>query len=205
MYTKMNAECGMRDAENLARLLSSGIQHSALSTRQSKFRTQQSGASLIELVMFIIIISVALAGILLVMNVTTKSSADPLVRKQAIAAAYSLLEEIELQDFGPAPGVVCTALAPGCNPLTLQMMRAAVYHTVSDYNGFVTNGIFPVTGAAALAGLETYNVSVAVTPAAVASVPAAYSIAAGSAVQIDVTVTAPNNEAITATGYRAAY
>ena len=60
---------------------------------------RQRGISLIELIMFIVIISVALAGILLVMNTTNKSSADPLVAKQALAIAESLLEEVELQPF----------------------------------------------------------------------------------------------------------
>ncbi len=62
-------------------------------------RHRQLGISLIELIMFIVIVSVALAGILLVLNVTTKSSADPLVHKQALAIAESLLEEVELMPF----------------------------------------------------------------------------------------------------------
>src|SRR5512145_118066 len=60
---------------------------------------QQRGVSLIELIMFIVIISVALTGILLVMNIVTRSSADPLVHKQALAIAESLLEEVELMPF----------------------------------------------------------------------------------------------------------
>jgi MSHA pilin protein MshD len=60
---------------------------------------RERGISLIELIMFIMIVSVALAGILLVMNVTTLHSSDPLVHKQALAIAESLLEEIELMPF----------------------------------------------------------------------------------------------------------
>jgi len=59
-------------------------------------RGAQAGISLIELVMFIVIVSVGVVGILSVMNVTTKSSADPMIRKQALAIAESVLEEIEL-------------------------------------------------------------------------------------------------------------
>ena len=69
----------------------------------------QRGISLIELIMFIVIVSVALTGILLVMNTVIKSSADPLIHKQALAAAESLLEEIELQDFNMASGVAATS------------------------------------------------------------------------------------------------
>lgn len=153
---------------------------------------RQHGVSLIELVMFIVIVGVALAGIVLVMNVVTRGSADPMVRKQAIAAAYSLLEEIELQDFISASGVTAAVT---------QANRASAYHVVSDYNGFATAGIFPLSGVAPTAGLENYSASVTVMPEA----GAWNGIAAGSAVQINVTVTAPNGEAVTATGYRTAY
>jgi MSHA pilin protein MshD len=66
---------------------------------KSEVRIRERGISLIELIMFIMIVSVALAGILLVMNVTTRGSADPLVHKQALAIAESLLEEVELMPF----------------------------------------------------------------------------------------------------------
>lgn len=151
---------------------------------------RQRGISLIELIIFIVIISVALTGILLVMNQVTKSSADPLIHKQALAAAESLLEEIELQDFISASGVT--------NAVT-QANRASEYHIVNDYNGFATTGIYSVNGVAPLAGLGNYNASVAITPEALGG------IAAGSAVRITVTVTTPQGEAIALDGYRTAY
>lgn len=161
---------------------------------QSAFRTPHSGASLIELIMFIVIVSTALSGILAVMNQVTKGSADPLIRKQAMAAAYSLLEEVALQDFLPVSGVAGTAVT--------QANRASVYHIVSDYNGFSTTGIFSLADAtAASAVLTNYNASVTVLPEAAAW----NGIAAASAVQINVTVSGPNNTSITATGYRTAY
>lgn len=150
----------------------------------------QRGISLIELIIFIVILSVALTGILLVMNQVTRHSADPLIHKQALAAAESLLEEIELQDFISQSGVT--------NAVT-QANRASEYHIVSDYNGFATMGIFPVSGVAAIAGLASYNANVAVTNAALNG------IAAGSAVRITVTVDTPQGEHIAIDGYRAAY
>src|SRR5574340_819211 len=62
-------------------------------------RHNQRGVSLVELVMFIVIVSVAVAGILQVMNITNRGSADPLIHKQALAIAESLLEEVELMPF----------------------------------------------------------------------------------------------------------
>lgn len=155
---------------------------------------KQRGASLIELIMFIVIVSTALAGILVVMNQTSKNSADPMIRKQALAAAYALLEEVELQDFVAASGVAGTAVT--------QANRASVYHVVSDYNGFSTTGIFSVTDALiANPVLAKYNASVAVVP----ETSVWNGIAAGSVVQINVTVTAPGIGPVTATGYRTAY
>lgn len=61
--------------------------------------TQQRGMTLIELIVFIVVVSVGLAGVLTVFSVTVRNSADPLVVKQALAVADSLLEEILLKDF----------------------------------------------------------------------------------------------------------
>jgi MSHA pilin protein MshD len=60
---------------------------------------RQRGVTLVELIIFIVIISIALAGVLLVINNTTRRSADPQVRKQALEIAESLLEEIEMAKF----------------------------------------------------------------------------------------------------------
>lgn len=66
----------------------------------------QRGMTLIELVVFIVVVSVGLAGVLSVFNVVVKGSADPLVTKQALAVADSLLEEILLKDFCDPSSVI---------------------------------------------------------------------------------------------------
>jgi MSHA pilin protein MshD len=155
--------------------------------------TKQRGISLIELIMFIVIISVALVGILLVMNQVTRHSADPLIRKQAMAIAESLLEEVELQDFIAESGVA-TASVTVAN-------RSTAYHIVSDYNAFnmpSPPGIYSIADAtAAVPGLASYSASV--------TVGAQENIGGASAVRITVTVTDPQNNAITIDGYKAAY
>lgn len=150
---------------------------------------KQRGASLVELILFIVIISIALAGILLVMNNVTGRSADTLIRKQALAVAESLLEEIALQDFISASGVT-NAVTPA--------NRATEYHIINDYAGFATTGIFSITNVE-VTGLRSYNAAVAVVPAALGA------IAAGSAVQITVTVTDPQKNPVQVSGYRTAY
>ena len=65
---------------------------------------RQRGFTLIELLIFIVVVSAGLAGILSVMNTVVKSSADPMVRKQAMALADSMLEEILLKGYTDPDG-----------------------------------------------------------------------------------------------------
>src|SRR5256885_14256136 len=57
------------------------------------------GLTLVELVVFIVVVSIAFAALLAAVNAFTRSSPDPLIRKQALAIAESLLEEVELMPF----------------------------------------------------------------------------------------------------------
>jgi len=159
----------------------------------------QRGISLIELILFIVIVSAALAGLLLVMNVNTRSSVDPLIQKQALAIAESLLEEIELQDFSPPIG----GFAGGTVATAIQVNRAS-FDDVMDYNNFATTGIYPADGSSAvLTGLDKYNVSVAVVNTA--WVVGATTIPSSDVAQITVTVTDPKGQIIQAVGYRVNY
>lgn len=151
----------------------------------------QRGISLIELLLFIIIVSIALTSLLMVMNINTRSSVDPLLRKQALATAESLLEEIQLQDFSNPAG--------GFSGAAIQANRAS-FDDVMDYNGFVTTGIYPADGSAtAITGLSNYNVSVAIANIAWNSIPAS------DVAQITVTVTDSSGQSIQAIGYRVNY
>ncbi|MDP2371297.1 type IV pilus modification PilV family protein [Rhodoferax sp.] len=71
----------------------------------SRARSWQSGFSLVELILFIVVVSVGIVGILKVMDVSVKSSADPMVRKQAMALAESVLEEVLIKAYCDPDGV----------------------------------------------------------------------------------------------------
>lgn len=149
----------------------------------------QRGISLIELIMFIVIVSIALSGVMLVMNQVTGHSADTLLRKQALTAAESLLEEIEAQTFWETAS----------SPVAQGVSRTTASHNVMDYNNFATTGIYAIDGTL-VTGLNSYSLATTVVPAALGNIPQA------SSVLITVTVTEPGTgEAIAATGYRTAY
>lgn len=96
-------------------------------------KSLQRGFTLIELIIFIVVVSIGLAGILLVMNTVVKSSADPMVRKQTIAVAESLLEEILLKDYSSPSGGTNVGLT--CSAASLPRVN---WDNVCDYKGYTT-------------------------------------------------------------------
>jgi len=154
---------------------------------------KQRGVSLIELIMFILIVSVAMIGILLVMNVVAKNNADPVMHKQALAIAESMLEEIELQNFTKPTGGYA-------GPFTA--VNRYQFDTITDYNNYNKTGIVaPDVGMSAIPGLTGYSVTVT----APVTLSAWNGIPAGSWIMITVTVTPPSGDTITSVGYRTAY
>lgn len=79
---------------------------------------RQRGISFVELILFMVIIGVGLVAILSAMNITTRNSADPLRRKQALMIAESLMEEVQLARFtfcdGNDDNAETAADAAGC-------------------------------------------------------------------------------------------
>lgn len=147
-------------------------------------RLRHHGFTLIELIIFIVVISAGLAGILSVMNTVVRSSADPMVRKQTIAIAESLLEEILLKEYAnPAGGDTGTV--------------RALFDDVDQYAGYnTTAGITDPLGVA-VASLSSYNVA----PAVVVSTT---TIGTLTVKQVTVSVTGPQG-VVRLTGYRGNY
>jgi MSHA pilin protein MshD len=138
-------------------------------------RCRQRGLSLIELIIFIIIVGTALAGVLTVLNLTTKSSADPMVRKQVLAIAEAILEEVQLQPFThchPSDSKAATATEPkesaeGCSVGLVQGLgaggsaRIANTDNVGDYAGVTLSPVSAVDGAHTHTG---YSATITVAP-----------------------------------------
>ena len=146
-------------------------------------RSSHGGFSLIELIVAMLLISIGVLGLLSAMSTLVKGSADPMGRKQAIAVAESLLEEIMLKDFAnPTGGYTGT--------------NRTQFDDVSDYVGYATTGIVDISGTA-IGGLSGYNISsVTVVNTALGN------IASTDAKLITVTVTAPDGQAISLSAYR---
>lgn len=78
------------------------------------------GVTIIELIMAMVILGIAAAGIIGVFNLAGSSGADPLRRKQALMVAEALMEEIQQARFtmcDPADVNAATATTvAGCSP-----------------------------------------------------------------------------------------
>ena len=167
------------------------------------------GLSLIELVIFIAVVSAALASVLAVFIQSTGTSADPMQRRQALAIAESLLEEVSLMPFtycdGDDPNVTtatstadCKTGADAIGPESGENRYATPqFDNVNDYNGFAMNGIVDITHTA-VTGLSGYQASVTVQAADLNTLTAA----SGDVLRISVTVTDPRGSTLTLDGYR---
>lgn len=147
------------------------------------WQSRQRGLTLIELIMFIVIVSTGIVGILAVMNQVVKSSADPMVAKQAVAFADAVLEEVLAKAFQDPDG------APN------KEASRTLWDDVTDYNGETIQGTALLTGADT-ALLNGYSAVAAVTDVTVS----------GTAMRrVTVTATAPGGSTYAVSGYRANY
>ncbi len=141
-------------------------------------RRAACGFSLIELIIFIVVVAVAVAGILKVMDVSVKASADPMVRKQALALADAVMEEVLLKAYSDPDG----SSSGETDRFT--------YDNVADFNG-ATNATF----APLPADLAAYTIAVVVANSALGT---------RAALKVTVTVT-KGAESVTLTGFRTNY
>ncbi len=143
---------------------------------------RQAGFTLVELIFFIVVVTLGIAGILAVMDTSVRASADPMVRKQAMVLADSLLEEILLKPFADPDGVGGET-------------TRATFDDVNDFNGI--DEVIPAgpvfTGMPAL--LNGYRIQIQVTVATLDTVAAR---------RVSVTVSR-DNENINMVGFRTNY
>jgi MSHA pilin protein MshD len=161
-------------------------------------RSRCVGFTLPELILLIIVLTIGITGILVAYNESVRGSGDPLVRKQVVAIAESMMEEIQLMPFANPTG----GFAGSCGTST--QANRSQFDDVSDYNCFPSAGGATVSGITTIDGtaipeLAAYSVSVTVAAAALGTVPAA------NAKRISVVVTGPGGVSYSLDGYRTSY
>ena len=184
---------------------------------------RQQGVTLVELIMFMVIISIALAGIVQVMRFTTANSADPLRRKQALMIAEALLEEVRQAGF-----TRCDPRSNDAEPVT-ETAKCNIkenfgnegapdkgyvrpYDNVNDYVGEsgVAVAAFSNADGTLLDALgrpmdvSGYSATLAVMPDKLGNIPAGNS-ADSEALRIRVVVSYAGDQSVTLDGYRARY
>ena len=152
------------------------------------FGRAESGFSLVELVIAIVVVSVALAGLMGGYSNVVTRSVDPLVYHQAIQVANSLMAEIAGKPFPASPGS-CTGASGDRDD----------YDDVCDFNGYSSSTIADIAGNSA--NLTGYSVAVAVS-AAGTDLPG---LAVNDAVRIDLTLSHPLGGSFTLSSYRVNY
>ena len=165
-------------------------------------RRHQRGLTLIELIIFIVIVSVGLVGILLVINTVVKSSADPMVRKQSIAMADAILEEVLLKAYAD-PGDGVSSSSGDCANARVSL------DDVDDYKCF--DGTTPETkifGNQMIASSTTYFLPNTFWAQVLVSLPVTVTAGGVGGVamkKVTVKVTDPSNTTYELSGYRGNY
>ncbi len=171
---------------------------------------RQRGIALIEAIVFIVIVSIAAAAVVGALQWSVRTSPDPMIRKQLLAIAEAMIEEVTQQPFtwcDPTDANVATAgSAAGCATLPeangpeAGESRYGVtrpFNNVNDYDGFVMNGVRNVLNDE-IAGLEACTVTVSVQPARLTDAAGL----AAAALLVTVTATGPANARVVLQAYR---
>lgn len=156
---------------------------------------RQRGVTLVELVLFIVIVSVVMSAVLNLLALSAARAADPLVTRQALAVAESLLDEVLSQPVGttdPDGGVDALGAEGGES----RSSSTLPFDHVNDYHGLVLNGITAVDGTA-VPGLQDYRAAVQIRS------DGFNGMAAGYGWLVTVTVTTPDGSTLSLSGFRA--
>ena len=181
---------------------------------------RETGVTLVELIVFIMIVSIAVVGILGVFRLTTSHSADPLLRKQALAIAESLMEEVQQSYFtycDPTSSNADTAASTAActtpenwGQSSPEPANTRPYDNVNDYvvaAGVATyafdSGGVPVDAAGNAFG-GPYKATVTIRPAVLNGIGDSGTAADTDVLRITVTVTY-GSDSIVLDGYRTRY
>jgi MSHA pilin protein MshD len=160
----------------------------------------QRGTTLVEVIIFMMIVSIAVVSVVSALSLAARQSADPLVQREALAVAESLIQEIDGQPYAQKDPYNPTGPddAIGPEPGETRAGSPLPFDNPNDYSGYSENGIVAPDGSA-VSSLGTYSASVAASQQAMGTVPA------GDGLLVVVTATGPDGQPVTLTTFRARY
>lgn len=179
---------------------------------------RSAGVTLIELIVFIVVVSVGVVGVLSTMGPMVRDSANPMIRKQMVAVAESLMLEVLRQPFTYCDpddvNVLSATSTAGCTgggagsqdkggaaltsstPAGETRLGVPQFDNVADYGGYAQNPVTDINGANAMAGYASL--------VTVARAGATFGLAPQDALQVSVAVSF-GTESFTLSAYRFRY
>lgn len=166
-----------------------------------KLGRPQKGATLVELVITIVIISVAIAGVVGAFALITGRSADPLNQTRAVALAQLYMDEILSRRYDEDTPVGGVPREMGCTIATEETGGRETYDDVDDYDEIVDAAPANAEGTSLVADYDNFRVSISVSCAG----NEVDLVNNDDAKRIDLTVTDPSGNDYLFSVYRANY
>ena len=118
-------------------------------------RAYQAGVTLIEVIVFIVVVNLAFVAVMQVYGQAIVNSVDPVIRVRAIELARATLDEVLARRFDentPAGGIPACGSADGvaCSGIVAD----SAYDDVGDFDGYIDNSAtaFPIVVSVVEAG-----------------------------------------------------
>jgi len=167
----------------------------------SQQRVKAHGFTLIEIIVTIVVLSIAGSALMSVFTSTIRTSADPMIQQQAIAIAEAYMEEILLKDFSDPDAKEQGSLITETNGSEAGETRVN-FDDVQDYNS-LPDTVVRDQNNNVINQLSGYSVTVRVVGDALGKAPD--KILAEDSMRIDISVSHPAISPIVITGYRTNY
>ncbi len=166
-------------------------------------KQKQLGVTLVELVISIVIISIAMVAVMSSFSVSISKSADPLWRNKSLKLAQLYLDEILAKNYdhnAPVGGIPAVT-NPSCASLGADGTETrTTYNDVDDYNGLLDSPPILLAGTID-SSYNDYSVAVSVECDG-DTVGATGTVADNHAKKITVEITPPNQGPVTFAVYK---
>jgi len=158
------------------------------------------GTTLVEVIIFILIVSIAVTAIVNALSVAVRASSDPLIQRQTLSVAESLIQEIDNLPYAQKDPYNPTGPDDAIGPEAGETRAGSPlpFDNPNDYSGYSETGIVAPDGTA-ISGLGSYSASVTASQQAMGNVPAS------DGLLVVVTATGPDGQPVKLTTFRARY